>query len=135
VWPAFFASIQFRNAALKPLDAGQSRQGLAGTWTTATASVGLQYTFPANGRYADAGAVQHRNPISPTEVVSTTQAYFGNGAYTVDGNTLTLVGDDNRRSAFLFRLEQESPDGQSWIPRLCLLAPGSTGEVCYQRDR
>ena len=35
-----------------------------------------------------------------------------------------------------FRLEQESKDfGRSWTDSMCLLGPGSSGEVCYKRDR
>jgi len=47
-----------------------------------------------------------------------------------------MTGDDKRRTAAQFRLEQESKDlGRSWADTLCLLSPGNTGEVCYNRER
>jgi hypothetical protein len=89
-----------------------------------------------NGRYADVGATQHRTPRSPTTDTVTTDAYFGNGAYTVEGNAITFRPDNGREATRgLFRLEQESPDhGRSWADRLCLLTEGK-GEICYRRDR
>jgi hypothetical protein len=127
VWPSFFSSLRFTNATASAQDQAAMRQKLAGVWITATASVGLRYEFSANGRYADAAGVMQGR---------TTQAFFGNGSYSFDGNTLIMTSDDRRRTTAQFRLEQESKDfGRSWIDTLCLLSPGSTGEVCYNRDR
>jgi hypothetical protein len=134
-WPAFFHSLQFRNWTPVPQET-RVGQRLAGTWTTATASVGGQYRFAHNGRYADAAAAQTSTRISPDEVLTTTNAYFGNGAYTVTGNTLTFVADGDRGhpAAWLFRLEQESTDGgTTWKDRLCLYQT-AIGEVCYYRE-
>jgi hypothetical protein len=67
---------------------------------------------------------------------ATAQTLFGNGSYSFDGNTLIMTGDDRRRTTAQFRLEQESKDfGRSWTDSMCLLGPGSSGEVCYKRDR
>jgi hypothetical protein len=110
--------------------AARDRQPLAGDWITATSTVGLRYTFLANGRYKGAVASQHSSAT-----VTTTQAFFGDGTYSTDGNTLVLTGDDQRRSTMFFRVQKVSKDsGQSWGDELCLLKPGATGEVCYRRE-
>lgn len=134
-WPGFFYSLQFKNVRPSGNEHADLQQRLAGSWMTATSSVGLHYTFLANGRYASTGAAQQRTRISNTEVLQTTQAYFGDGAYTFDGNSIVLTGDDHRRRTFLFRLEQQSSDsGRTWTDGLCMLEPMSTGEVCYRRE-
>lgn len=127
VWPPFFYSLQFKNAAASTQNQAAIRQKLAGVWITATVSVGLRYEFTADGRYADAASAARRH---------TTQTFFGNGSYSFDGNTLVMTDDDKRRTTAQFRLEQESKDfGRSWTDTLCLLSPGVSGEVCYNRDR
>jgi hypothetical protein len=127
VWPPFFYSLQFKNATASAQNQTAIRQKLAGVWITATASVGLRYEFTADGRYADAASAAQR---------FTTTTYFGNGSYSFDGNTLVMTDDNKRRTAMQFRLEQESKDfGRSWTDTLCLLSPGLSGEVCYNRDR
>jgi hypothetical protein len=92
--------------------------------------VGLGYTFQANGRYATTGVTRYRYPNT-----NTTQAFFGDGAYSFDGNTIILTGDDHRRSTQFFRLHQVSTDsGQRWDDELCLMDQGGSGEVCYRRQ-
>lgn len=133
-WPAFFYSIGFKNWKAAPRDSVVRRQ-LAGTWTTATASVADRYTFAANGRFASAAAAMTVTRISPTELLQTTNAYFGDGSYRMAANKITLTMDRDRghpQRAF-FRLESDSQDGVSWKDRLCLLLEG-IGEVCYNRD-
>jgi hypothetical protein len=134
-WPTFFYGLRFRNAQ-PAKDAQQAiRQRLAGEWIAATANVGLHYTFLANGRYQGVAAAQNRSSISDTQDLQTTRAYFGDGSYAFDGNTIVLTGDDHRRSAQSFRLEQVSKNsGQSWSEELCLMDPGATGEVCYRKQ-
>jgi hypothetical protein len=135
LWPKFFSTLQFKNAPPSGPEHTAIQQRLAGRWITATGSAGLQYTFDANGRYADTVATQYRTPISSNEVLQTTTAFFGNGGYSFDGNMLLLKRDDNKRFAFLFRLEQVSKDsGRTWADELCLMETGSTGEVCYRKE-
>jgi hypothetical protein len=128
VWPPFFYSLRFGNANGSGQDQAALRQRLAGVWIAATATVGLRYEFSANGRYSDAGRLQPQGAQA--------QTLFGNGSYSFDGNTLIMTGDDRRRTTAQFRLDQESKDfGRSWTDSMCLLGPGSSGEVCYKRDR
>jgi len=131
-WPTFFYHLQFKNARPAPQAQAAIQQRLAGTWSAATSLVGLQYIFQANGRYASTGATRHYSPATSTE---TTQAYFGDGAYSFDGNTIVFTNNDHSRTMQFFRLEQVSKNsGQSWDEELCLLEPGSTGEVCYRKQ-
>jgi hypothetical protein len=134
-WPAFFYSLSFQNAGSPDQVRLALQQAMSGTWITATASVGLRYEFHSDGRYAGAGATQYRTRVSPNEVLATTTAYFGDGAYSFDGNTLVMKGDDGRVSRKSFRLQQVSKDfGRSWAAELCLLDPGASGEVCYRKE-
>jgi hypothetical protein len=134
-WPRFFHSLHFKN--WKPI--GQERKNvarLAGTWTTATATVADRYSFAPNGRYGTAAAATYRTRISPNEVLATTQAFFGNGSYVIKGNTIVFTADDKKNSPVTrwFRLEEVSKDvGQTWSERLCIFDV-VIGEVCYQRE-
>jgi len=130
VWPAFFYGLQFKEAQASGKQRTAIQQRLAGTWTTATATVGLGYTFQANGRYATTGVTRYHYPNT-----NTTQAFFGDGAYSFEGSTIILTGDDHRRSTQFFRLQQVSNDsGQRWEDELCLMELGGSGEVCYRRE-
>jgi hypothetical protein len=136
VWPAFFYGLQFKEAQASTQSRAALQQRLAGTWTTATATVGLGYTFQANGRYATTGTTRYAYPALNGNTTQTTQAFFGDGAYSFDGNTIILTGDDHRRSTQFFRLQQVSTDsGQRWQDELCLMDQAGGGEVCYRRDR
>jgi hypothetical protein len=138
-WPRFFYSLRFKNWT--PTDqTALMRQKLAGQWTIATASVADQMTFAGNGRFADASAVQRYSRISSTELLRTTEAFFGNGAYTLKENTITLTRDDrkNQPERGLFRVEEESKDdGRTWAEILYLLrisaVDGKDYEVRYQK--
>ncbi len=133
-WPRFFHSLQFKN--WRPTGREQAmKQRLAGKWTTTTASVADQYTFTPIGRYMSAAAAQYRNRLSRTEVLETTHAFFGDGAYSIGGNVITFTADDNKSNPTTrwYRLEQESKDlGRTWLDKLCLLQEGIS-EVCYGR--
>jgi len=133
-WPEFFYTIGFKNWTPQPQDALVPRR-IAGPWITATASVGLKWTFAPNGRYASAAAAMTRTALSYNEVLETTNAYFGDGSYTINGNTLVMKADHGNSQTFRFRLEQDSKDGgNTWTDRLCLLEQGN-GDVCYKRDQ
>ena len=136
-WPAFFHTIHFKNWTVVPQEGGVPRR-LAGTWTVVTSTVADRYTFAGNGRYASAGAAMTTTQISPTELLQTTNAYFGDGAYAISGNTITLTKDTDRAhpERGYFRVEQVSKDGgATWTDRLCLLMEDVGGEVCYKRDQ
>ena len=137
-WPAFFYSLSFKNWTPANQAAAMSKK-IVGVWTTATATAADQFVFAGNGRYASAAAARQYHGISDSEV-STTQAFFGNGAYTLKGNAITLTPDDrsNHPETGFIRVEDESKDdGRSWVETLYLLrtsaVDGKIYEVRYQR--
>jgi hypothetical protein len=139
VWPKFFYSLGFKS--WKSNDAaGAMRRKLAGSWTTATATASDQITFAGNGRYANAAAAQQYYRLSSSELMTTTQAYFGNGTYSLRGNAITLTQDDrkNQPENGFFRLEEESKDeGRTWSEGLYILrtsmVDGKEYEVKYTK--
>ena len=134
-WPRFFSSLRFKNVHPSKKAESFIRQRLAGTWLTATGNLGLGYTFLANGRYKTTGVTRYSTPASNEQTLETTQPFFGDGSYSLEGNELVLTGNDHQRSMEFFRLEQVSKDsGRTWGDELCLLDPRSTGEVCYRRE-
>ncbi len=135
-WSRFLYRVQFKYWKATGPEGGVQAK-LHGTWTAATASAADRFTFTPDGRYAGAAAARHRSRISSREALQTTDVFFGDGAYTVRGNTITLMADSDKAhpSHGYFRLEQESKDdGRTWNEKLCLLRE-EIGEVCYQRDR
>jgi len=87
------------------------------------------------GRYANGSAIGYTSRVSRDVIETTTFGFRGDGKWSVRGNTLTLTEDKAKSSpeVGLFRLEQESDDGQNWKERLCVL--GKFGDICYRRDR
>jgi hypothetical protein len=76
--------------------------------------------------------------ISETELLQTTNAYFGNGSYTINSSAISLTTDSDRGNPTRghLRVEQVSKDGgATWTDRLCLLLEGISGEVCYNREQ
>ncbi len=136
-WPRFFYSLSFKGWT--PTDQSVAmRKKMSGVWTAATASAADQFTFAANGRYGGASAEQHYN-VAGNDVVRTTNAFFGNGAYTLRGNAITLK--DDRKSSpdtGYVRVEDESKDdGRTWAEILYLLRvsaiDGKDYEVRYEK--
>jgi hypothetical protein len=130
-WPKFFYSLSFKN--WQPGDQTQTmRRLLAGEWIAATATAGDKITFAGNGRFANAAAAQQYH-LTPNELITTTQAYFGNGNYTLRGNAITLTQDDNRIDHGFFRVEQESKDeGRTWADVLYLMRTSSVDGAEYE---
>jgi len=140
VWPRFFYSLQFRSWNPPP-GSGPLAAKLPGVWMAVSATAGDRYAFAANGRYAGAAAAQRYVRISSTELLRVTDAYFGDGAYSLKGHQIVLTPDGKTRApqAGLLRLEQESRDGgRSWVDKLYLLRKSTTDgreyEVAYTRE-
>jgi hypothetical protein len=141
VWPRFFYSLRFKDWPVT--DQGSAiASKLVGTWTIATGGVADQYQFTAEGRYATTAAVQRYNAVSSTQVVTSTQAFFGNGSFTVQENSITLTPDagNGPRVDGRLRLEEESKDGgRTWSPVLYILrvsiVDGKDYEVRYTKTK
>jgi hypothetical protein len=141
VWPQFFYSLSFKGWT--PVDQSLAmRKKIAATWTAATATAATQFTFGANGRYASAAARQQYSAISNSEVLATTTGFFGDGAYSLKGNAITLTPDNrkNQPEHGFIRVEEESQDeGRTWVESLYLLRTSSVDgkeyEVRYHKNR
>ena len=131
VWPRFFDALQFRSYGSAAGDA--LAKGLAGFWESIGTSVGggavNQYVFTPVGRYAWSGVGQRYMGLSRFETAIWTNMAFGDGSYTLHGNTLTLKSDRGQSEVWLIRLEQFSEDGgKAWSDKLYMMRPMST---CY----
>ena len=134
-WPPIFYSLRFQGWN-GPSQEKAAAQKLLGTWTLATGSVAGQFTFASNGRYGTTAAAQQRTLVAPNQVLATTQAYSGDGAYAVKGNTLVFTEDrgNTRSGVAQFRVEQISKDGQTWTDQFCM-TKSDVPDVCYKRTR
>ncbi len=138
VWPKFFYSLGFKSWQ-GPDQTQAMRKRLAGEWIAATATAGDMITFAGNGRFANAAAAQQYH-LTANELITTTQAYFGNGSYTLRGNGITLAQDDKRITNGFFRIEQESKDeGRTWADVFYLMRTstvnGEEYELRFKRNR
>lgn len=138
VWPKFFYSLSFKGWPQKD-STPQMRKLLAGEWIAATATAGDIITFAGNGRFANAAAAQQYH-LTTNELITTTQAYFGNGSYTLRGNEITLTQDDKKITPGFFRIEQESKDdGRTWADVFYLMRTSSVDgqeyELRFKRNR
>jgi hypothetical protein len=138
VWPKFFYSLGFKSW-LASDTTQQMRRRLAGEWIAATATAGDLITFAGNGRFANAAAAQQYH-LGVNELITTTQAYFGNGSYTLQGNAITLAEDSKKITRGFFRIEQESKDdGRTWADAFYLMRTSSVDgqeyELRFKRNR
>jgi hypothetical protein len=134
VWPRFFYSLSFTSWTTTDQSAAM-RKRIEGVWTIATATAASRFTFAANGRYASGAASQQYSSISNMEVLTTTQGFFGDGAYTLRGNAITLTPDsqkNNPQQGFI-RVEEESKDGgKTWVEKLYLLRTSTVNGEEYE---
>jgi hypothetical protein len=141
VWPRFFYSLSFKNWT--PTDqAAAMRKRIAGTWIGGGGMAADRFVFDPNGRYGGASASQQYNGVTNAGIVTTTTAFFGDGAYTLRGNGIALTPDNRGKppSNGFIRLEEESKDeGANWAEVLYLLrtstVDGKEYEMTYHRSR
>ncbi|HVS95225.1 MAG TPA: hypothetical protein VHE54_02030, partial [Puia sp.] len=141
VWPNFFYSLHFKDWT--PAAGAQTlQQRISGAWIAATATVADKWVFAGNGRYASAAASQRYYSISSGEAVSVTDAYFGDGSWSLDGHAILLTKDNDKAnpSKGWIRVEQESYDnGNTWTDKLYLLrtsmVDGKEYEMSYHRPK
>ena len=140
VWPQFFYSLQFKNWRSQQPDKEVMKR-MTGVWMAATATAGDRLVFAPNGRFAGASAAQRYYATSSNELLTVTDAYFGDGAYSIKGNQVILIHDsekNNPEKGFM-RVEQESKDGgRTWKDKLYLMrksvVDGSDYEVNYDKQ-
>jgi hypothetical protein len=141
VWPKFFYSLRFKGWGSAMSDA-EIKKRMAGVWMMATATVGDRWVFAPNGRYASAAAAQRYTATSSSEVLAITDAYFGNGSYSLKGCNIFFTGDNDKSvtQKGWYRLEEESKDGgNTWASKLYIRrisdVNGEEYEVGYHRQR
>ncbi|HXB94441.1 MAG TPA: hypothetical protein VNU70_04755 [Puia sp.] len=141
VWPKFYYSLHFRSWNASPSPQQMMRR-MAGVWTIATATVADRWVFAPNGRYASAAASQRYVNTSSNEILGITDAYFGNGTYSLEGARIVLTNDNDKANPKKgwIRMEQESYDnGNTWTDKLYLLrtsiVDGKEFEVAYHRQK
>ncbi len=140
VWPKFFYSLQFKNWSPQKQEK-EIMKRMTGVWMSATATAGDRFVFAPNGRFAGASASQKYYATSSNELLTVTDAYFGDGAYSIKGNQIILIHDSDKskpEQGFM-RLAQESQDGgRTWKDKLYLLrksaVDGSEYEVNYDKQ-
>jgi hypothetical protein len=139
VWPDFFYSLQFKSWKSQGLD---FRRKIAGVWIAATATAATRFSFAPNGRFDNAAGAQQYHVLSNSEVATSTQAYFGDGSYTLKGYEITLTEDSKKSQPEkgMIRLEEESHDeGRTWAEKLYLRRTshidGKLYEVCFNREK
>lgn len=140
VWPKFFYSLQFKNWKSQEQEKDIMKR-MTGVWMSATATAGDRFAFASNGRFAGASAAQKYYATSSNELLTVTDAYFGDGAYSIKGNQVILTHDNDKNNPEkgFIRLEQESMDGgRTWKDKLYLMrksiVDGSDYEVNYDKQ-
>jgi len=133
VWPNFFYSLRFKNWKSQQQDKEVMKR-MTGVWMAVTATAGDRFVFAPNGRFAGASAAQHYYATSGNELLTVTDAYFGDGAYSIQGNHITFTKDsDKKPQPGLFRIEQESIDGgRTWKEKLYLTRTSSVDGSEYE---
>ena len=139
VWPKFFYSLQFKN--WKSQSEKEVMKRIAGVWMGGSATAADRFEFAPNGRFAGASAAQKYYATSSNQLLTVTDAYFGDGAYSIQGNQIMLTKDSNKSQPEkgFFRIEQESTDGgRTWNEKLYLLrksiVDGKDFELGYDRQ-
>jgi hypothetical protein len=140
LWPRFFYSLSFRSWTPSGDQAAAMRRRIAGVWIGGGATAADRMVFSGNGRYGGASASQQYNVLNSREILTTTTAFFGDGAYSLRGNSITLSPNGRAPESGFIRLEEESKDeGRTWVETLYLLrtsaVDGKEYEMKYQRSR
>ena len=135
VWPRFFSTLRFNNWT-SPAESGLA-QKIQGVWESYGSSIGgaaaTRYAFNAAGRYAEAGTMQRYVGISRFVTEVWTSRTFGDGAFTVRGNEITLTPDTGKPETAVVRLEELSQDGgKTWVEKLYILRASPLNLNCGQ---
>jgi hypothetical protein len=135
VWPRFFSTLRFTNWA--PPGENGLAQKIQGVWESYGSSIGgaaaTRYAFNAAGRYAETGAMQRYVGISRFVTEVWTSKTFGDGAYAVRGNEMTLTPDTGKAETAFVRLEELSQDGgKTWAEKLYILRAAPLNLNCGQ---
>lgn len=135
-WSEFFYGLSFPG---KGGASDAARAALLGKWFRTTGTAATSAVFAANGRYGEEAAYTTYGDYSATEVLETTTAYGGEGAFVVQGNRIGKLPDGKSGQSTFFRVAERpnsaAPGGV--LPELSQLKLGIDGkpfELVLVRD-
>jgi hypothetical protein len=139
-WRRFFNSFAVKNATV-PQMKDDPLNRIVGVWTLASSGAASgQYIFAANGNYQLVGGIGSSSTSRDDNyeyVHMKSYAFQGDGAYSLNGNQLSLKKQGSTTEQVQYRFEQVNHGGAGWKDRLYLLKTDltlrTTYEVCYER--
>jgi hypothetical protein len=103
------------------------KRDLIGSWSTASSTVALAYTFNPNGTFNKGGAISFRTSHDATHDKVTTTSYGLTDTYSLAGNILTQNYKRTREnSKYKIRFYETKYDKDPWRQRLGFLAVDDT---------
>lgn len=125
--------LQFKSAKT-PYDL---KRELLGSWSTASSTVALAYTFNANGTFDKGGAISFRTRHDDTRDKVTTTSYGMTDRYTLAGNVITQAYKRTGEvSKYKIRIYETKYDKDPWLRRLGFLpvADPDNGTIVFTRS-
>ena len=138
-WRRFFNSFTVKNAPPVRTVEDPSPNRIIGRWVMSESGATGEYLFAANGNYAFAGALgsTYKTTDQNYEYLHIkTNAFAGDGAFTIVGNELTLKRRGGAAEKARIRFEKVNHGGTAWKDRIYLLKRDLVGEteVGYERS-
>ncbi len=110
---------------------------LLGSWSTASSSVALAYTFNANGTFNKGGAMQFRVSHDATRDKVTTTSYGMTDKYSLAGNVITQTYKNSGEVVkYKIRVYETKYDKDPWQRKLGFLsvADPNGGTIVFRRS-
>lgn len=111
---------------------------IVGSWSAASSTVGLAYTFNANGTFNKGGAISFRTSHDATRDKVTTTSYGMTDSYSLAGNIITQTYKRTGEvSKYKVRVYSTKYDTDAWVERLGFLpvADPDSGTVVFRKSR
>jgi hypothetical protein len=125
--------LRFKSAG----DAYDLKSAMLGSWAAARGSVGLAYTFNANGSFNKGGAIQFRTSHDATRDKVTTTSYGMTETYSLAGNILTQnykrTGEVVRYKVRMYETKYNKDAWQQKLGFLPVVDP-DRGTIVLKRD-
>ena len=127
-WISFFHSLKFKNYAVPA--AYTLQKDMIGSWTAGSSSGVTSYSFAANGHYANGNAFSTSSSYDTYHTLETTTSFAGDGTYTVNGNTLTLVNSHTKKSSTSkIRIFYQKEYGDTWLKKIGMMQTAADGSL------
>lgn len=125
--------LQFKSAKA-PYDL---KRELLGSWSTASSTVALAYTFNANGTFDKGGAISFRTRHDETRDKVTTTSYGMTDKYSLAGNVITQTYKRTGEvSKYKIRIYETKYDKDPWLRKLGFLpvVDPDNGTIVFTRS-